>query len=42
MGIDRDRADSALRISFSKLNTKADVDALCEGIAEGLGTLAHR
>ncbi len=41
MGIDRDRADSALRISFSKLNTKADVDALCEGIAEGLGTLAH-
>lgn len=42
MGIDRDRADSALRISFSKLNTKADIDALCEGIAEGLGTLAHR
>ena len=42
MGIDRERADSALRISFSKLNTKADVDALCEGIAEGLGTLAHR
>lgn len=42
MGIDRDRADSALRISFSKLNTKADVDVLCEGIAEGLGTLAHR
>ena len=41
MGIDRDRADSVLRISFSKLNTKADVDALCEGIAEGLGTLAH-
>lgn len=42
MGIDRDRADSALRISFSKLNTKADVDALCEGISLGLKTLAHR
>lgn len=42
MGIDRDRADSALRISFSKLNIKADVDALCEGISLGLKTLAHR
>ncbi|MBQ1507467.1 MAG: cysteine desulfurase [Ruminococcus sp.] len=42
MGLDRDRADSAIRISFSKLNTEEDVDALCEGIADGLKTLAHR
>lgn len=42
MGIDRERADSALRISFSKLNDTEDVDALCEGLAAGLKTLAHR
>ena len=42
MGIDKKRADSALRISFSKHNTKEDIDALCEGIREGLETLAHR
>ena len=42
MGIDKKRADSALRISFSKHNTKQDIDALCEGIREGLEVLAHR
>ena len=42
MGIDKKRADSALRISFSKHNTKEDIDALCEGIREGLEVLAHR
>ncbi len=42
MGYSRQRADSALRISFSKLNTRDDVDALAEGIALGLKTLAHR
>ncbi len=42
MGISRERADSALRISFSKLNTKEDVDVLCSGIEQGLKTLAHR
>ncbi len=42
MGISRERADSALRISFSKLNTKEDVDILCSGIEQGLKTLAHR
>ena len=36
------RADSALRISFSKHNTKEDIDTLCEGIREGLEVLAHR
>ena len=42
MNIGRDRADSALRISFSKFNTEADVDALCYGIEKGLKTLAHK
>ena len=42
LGLSRERADSALRISFSKHNTKDDVDALCEGIALGLKVLAHR
>lgn len=42
MGLSKERADSALRISFSKYNTRGDIDALCQGIAEGLRTLAHR
>lgn len=42
MGLSRERADSAIRISFSKFSTEADVDALCEGIADGLRVLAHR
>ncbi len=42
MGISKDMADSALRISFSKYNTQEDVDALCKGIEMGLSVLAHR
>ena len=42
MGYNKQRADSALRISFSKHNTKEDIDALCEGIELGLKILAHR
>ncbi len=42
MGYNKQRADSALRISFSKHNTKEDIDALCEGIELGLKVLAHR
>lgn len=42
MGFDKKRADSAIRISFSKYNTKEDIDALCSGIRTGLETLAHR
>ncbi|HBM98388.1 MAG TPA: cysteine desulfurase [Ruminococcus sp.] len=42
MGLDKNRADSAIRISFSKYNTKEDLDALCNGIRTGLETLAHR
>ena len=42
MGLSREKADSALRISFCKHNTLEDIDALCEGIALGLKVLAHR
>lgn len=42
MGLSRDRADSALRISFSKYNNKEDIDVLCRGIETGLSVLAHR
>lgn len=42
LGLDRQRADSALRISFSKHNTTGDIDALADGIAVGLRVLAHR
>ncbi len=42
LGLSRERADSAIRVSFSKHNSADDVDALCEGIAEGLRVLAHR
>ncbi len=42
MGFGGERADSALRISFSKLNTKEDVDALCTALEQGLRVLVHR
>lgn len=42
MGYGSYRADSALRVSFSKLNTKEDVDALCTTLAKGLKVLVHR
>ena len=42
MGLSREKADSALRISFCKHNTLEDIDALCEGVAIGLKVLAHR
>ena len=42
MGIAKERADSALRISFSKYSTAEDIDALCDSIAQGLGVLVHR
>lgn len=41
MGLSGERADSALRISFSKYNSKEDIDALCKGIETGLSVLAH-
>lgn len=42
VGIDRDRTDSALRISFSKYNTESDIDALCEAIESAQKTLRRR
>ncbi|MCH5297544.1 MAG: cysteine desulfurase [Ruminococcus sp.] len=42
MGFDKNRADSAIRISFSKFNMKEDIDALYSGIKTGLDVLAHR
>ncbi len=42
MKMNRDLADSALRISFSADNTKEDIDALCNEIEKGLNTLVKR
>ena len=42
MGVTPERADSALRISFSKYNTKEDIDALCDALKQGLNFLVHR
>ena len=32
MGLDRKRIDGALRISFSKDNTKEDIDTFCDAL----------
>lgn len=42
MGLPDDRIDSSLRISFSKYNTAEDVDALIEGLEEGIATLQRK
>lgn len=42
MKLDKNISDSAIRISFSNDNTTADIDALCDGIAQGLQTLIRR
>lgn len=42
MKLSDQRIDSALRISFSKFNTKEDVDALVEGIISGCGSLVRK
>lgn len=41
-GIPDDRADSALRISFSEENTEAEIDTLIETIAQGQAQLIHK
>jgi len=41
MGLPENKIHSALRISFSHLNTIEDIDALCEGIRSGLKILAR-
>ena len=40
MGLPKERVGSALRASFSRFSTEADVDALAEGIKAGLAALA--
>lgn len=40
MGFAHNRVVSAIRVSFSRENTKQDIDALVDGIAEGMTTLA--
>jgi cysteine desulfurase len=39
MGLSRPIVDSSLRISFSKNNTKDDINALCDAIKEIQSTL---
>ena len=41
MGLDARRIDTALRVSFCAENTEADVDALLNGLEQGLKTLAQ-
>ena len=41
MGLPARRIDTALRVSFCAGNTPQDVDALLEGLREGLARLAH-
>ena len=40
-GLENRRADSTLRISFSKYNTKDEIQVLANAINEGNGTLIH-
>ena len=42
MGIDKDTADSSIRISFSKFNTKEDIDILAKYIRQSLETLVKK
>lgn len=42
MELDKTLLDSALRASFSYDSTKEDIDALIDGLKEGLRTLAHK
>ena len=41
MGLPRDQVASALRVSFSRFSTQKDVEALLQGLREGLGRLAQ-
>lgn len=40
MGLSRERVASAIRVSFSRFSTEEDVEALAEGIGEGIKSLA--
>ena len=39
MGLDKNRIDSALRISFAPFNTREDVDALIAALKKGAAML---
>ncbi len=41
MGLDARTIDGALRVSFSRLSTQADVDALCAGLTDAARSLRH-
>ena len=42
MGLDKNTADSAIRVSFSDENTPDDIDAMTEALTEGINTLVKR
>lgn len=42
LGLSAEESDSALRVSFSKYNTRADVDCLIVAIQQGMNTLVRR
>lgn len=41
MGLSPDRIVSAIRVSFSRMNTQEDADALVKGVSEGMKILAR-
>ena len=41
LGLPREAADSAIRVSFCGDNTPEDIDALTAAVSEGIDTLAH-
>lgn len=41
LGLDADRTDSAIRISFSRYNTLNDIDELVQAVKSGLNSLAR-
>lgn len=42
MGLSADRVDSSLRVSFCKYNIKEDIDALVEGLRDGIACLQRK
>lgn len=41
MGLDKKLADSAIRVSFSNSNTKADIDSFVEAVNDGISSLVR-
>lgn len=41
LGLDNERIDSALRISFSRYNSLNDIDELVQAVKDGIESLAH-